>query len=146
MPRRRDKRQFPALDAIKGDERKVLNKYTDEALAFLDKARTPQQVVSYTEKLINEFYKRRASARRRDEGRVEFHTDMDEGSFALVKYGKHPIEKGVRFIIAHSDSPCLTLRTNPARYEWSEDKRDHHHGLRLAVLENGGIQKHNWEE
>ena len=54
----------------------------------------------------------------------------------LVVFGKQPLDKGVRFAIAHIDSPRLDLKPNPL-YEANE----------LAMFKThyyGGIKKYQW--
>ena len=111
-------------------------KFCEGYKEFLNKGKTERECVSYTEKLL------------KDAGYEPFEPDMSLSAGDKVYYvnrgkgiiastiGKKALTEGVRFNIAHIDSPRLDLKPNPM-YEKEE----------LAYLKThyyGGIRKYQW--
>ena len=111
-------------------------KFCEGYKEFLNKGKTERECASYTEKLL------------KDAGYKPFEPDMSLSAGDKVYYvnrgkgiiastiGKKALTEGVRFNIAHIDSPRLDLKPNPM-YEKEE----------IAYLKThyyGGIRKYQW--
>ena len=111
-------------------------KFCEGYKTYLDKGKTERECVAYTEKLL------------KDAGYRAFEPDMSlsEGdkiyfinrgkAIIASTIGKRDISEGVRFNIAHIDSPRLDLKPNPL-YEKEE----------IAYFKThyyGGIRKYQW--
>jgi aspartyl aminopeptidase len=120
-------------DEISGAEKKRVFSFADGYKIFLDSAKTEREAVSHIQAMAEK------SGFLLDPGKGTpgplirvFH----EKVIALVKPGKEPLEKGVRIIISHIDSPRLDLKQRPL-YE----------DVDLAFLKThyyGGIKKFQW--
>jgi len=133
-PRKKEKEEkklVPSLANLSSKEKRELEEYVDLYAEFLDKARTPRQVVDYVERLAYTF------GFDRDENNKIF-INEDRNNIALVNYGQFPVSEGIRILGAHVDSPCLHLKDSPL----IEDP--HLRVVRLDTQYYGGIVKYQW--
>lgn len=104
--------------------------------AFLDAGKTERECVNYTEKLVKEngYTEFDKNAHYKEYDKVYFNNRGK--NIVLITFGKRPIADGVKFNIAHIDSPRLDLKPNPL-YEQDELTyfKTHYYG---------GIKKYQW--
>ncbi|MCD7842689.1 MAG: hypothetical protein LUG56_09510, partial [Lachnospiraceae bacterium] len=127
------------------------NTYTEEQLeelealakryrAFLDAGKTERECVTETVRIVREQGYRsldevRAAGSRLQAGDKVYAVGMEK-TIALFVIGEQPLEKGMRILGAHIDSPRLDVKQDPL-YENTE----------LAYLDThyyGGIKKYQW--
>lgn len=118
------------------EQLKKAEKFCEGYKQFLDEGKTERECVAYAERLAKKSgytaFKRGTQYQAGD--RVYF-INREKNIF-LVTFGEKPLTDGVRFNIAHIDSPRLDLKPNPL-YEQEE----------LAYFKThyyGGIRKYQW--
>ena len=129
-------RRHPTVDKIVPYQRRQIDDYVERYIDFLNRIRIAPDAVKQVLEMAKEskFYKGR-----------NFHIiNDDKTAFALVKYGKKPINEGLRIIYSHCDSPCLQLKVKPLNFEWDIDLRDMHLGVELDTIPYGGVHAHQW--
>lgn len=111
-------------------------KYSDEYIDFLNKGKTERKCVKEIEKMaIEKGFKSILDIEKVSPGDKIYAINKDK-NIALFIIGKQDIEKGLRIIGSHIDSPRLDLKPNPL-YEDSE----------LSLMEThyyGGVKKYQW--
>lgn len=111
-------------------------KYSDEYMDFLNKGKTERKCVKEIEKMaIEKGFKSILDIEKVSPGDKIYAINKDK-NIALFIIGKQDIEKGLRIIGSHIDSPRLDLKPNPL-YEDSE----------LSLMEThyyGGVKKYQW--
>jgi len=120
-------------DNINSTEKKKIFAFAEGYKDFLGKAKTEREAVES----IRDISKKSGFTNEIKAGSMNpifmvFH----EKAIALVKPGKMPLEKGIRLIVSHIDSPRLDLKQRPL-YE----------DVDLAFLKThyyGGIKKYQW--
>lgn len=127
---------FPHIGKKHAEDVKRAEKFAVGYKQFLDQGKTERECVAYAEKLVKRAgfvpFDRSFSYKAGD--RAYF---VNRGkNIMLITFGSQPLEEGVRFNIAHIDSPRLDLKPNPL-YEKDE----------LAYFKThyyGGIRKYQW--
>lgn len=117
-------------------EIKALNVLCDEYREFISKCKTEREcvdeIVAMAEK---QGYRRLESVKKVKKGDRLYSVNKGK-AIALFAIGSEPLEKGMKILGAHIDSPRLDIKQNPL-YEDSE----------LAFLDThyyGGIKKYQW--
>lgn len=127
---------------IKYDDNKVkeIFNFCDEYKSFISKCKTERQCVNESIRLAESAgYKNLDDIIRNNETLKcgdKVYANNKGKSIALFLIGNEPIEKGLKILGAHIDSPRLDLKQNPL-YEEGE----------LALLDThyyGGIKKYQW--
>ncbi len=119
-----------AWEKNKGKEDEIF-KFCEGYKKFLDFAKTERKAFDYILKKASEKGFKEAG----DSSDKFFVTNRNK-SIALVKLGSNPIEKGIKFIVSHIDSPRLDLKQNPLFEEAGVGLfRTHYYG---------GIKKYHW--
>jgi aspartyl aminopeptidase len=121
-----EKKIVPSLANLTEEEKKDLEEYVVQYKDFLDNARTPRQVVDYVEEL----------ALKNGLSEDQIFINSNRSNIAIVNYSKASIDKGVKILGAHVDSPCLHIKVKPIK----EDNL----GVRLDTQYYGGIVKYQW--
>ena len=120
-------------DEISAAEKKRVFSFADGYKKFLDSAKTEREAVLHIQAMAEKSGFLLQPGKSSSGGLIRvFHGK----AIALVKPGKEPIEKGVRIIVSHIDSPRLDLKQRPL-YE----------DVDLAFLKThyyGGIKKFQW--
>ena len=118
------------------EEKKWAYEFSDYYKIFLDKSKTEREFIKnaivLAEKKGFENIENRSKL---DVGDKVYYLNREK-NLVLVIIGKEDIEKGVKFIVSHVDSPRLDLKQNPL-YE----------DLELAFFKTnyyGGIKKYQW--
>lgn len=110
--------------------------YCEDYKVFLDEAKTERRACEYTEKLAKEKgFKPFSKENRYNPGDKVYFINRNKNIVLLI-FGKTPIEKGIKFAVAHVDSPRLDLKPNPV---FEEDE--------IAFFKThyyGGIKKYQW--
>lgn len=121
-----EKKIVPSLAKLTDDEKKELEIYVEQYRDFLDKARTPRQVVDYVEEV----------AKKHGFRKNQIFINDNRSNIALVNYGRQTLGKGVKILGAHVDSPCLHIKVRPFK--------ECPLGVRLDTQYYGGIVKYQW--
>jgi len=128
-------RANPTIDNIGHSRLKEIDTFLKAYSHFLDKVRIAPDVVKEVLELYNNYeYPEETFSM----------INKDKSAFALVKFGKKPIEEGVRILYSHCDSPCLKTKSDSPILEWDPDKQPLHTGVELDVFGYGGIFPHQW--
>ncbi|MDO4960899.1 MAG: aminopeptidase [Eubacteriales bacterium] len=110
--------------------------FCEEYKTFMDVSKTERECCSYVKGLAEkQGYKAFSAGKKYKSGDKVYFINRDK-NIILVTFGKKPLEEGVRFNIAHIDSPRLDLKPFPL-YEKDE----------VAYLKThyyGGIRKYQW--
>ncbi len=122
-----------AWDHIPDPQMKHLENYMREYRSFLDLAKTERESVETAVEMLEKagFSNIRTT---KDTGKIYY--NHHDRALAVFRQGKAPIQKDLRIIVAHVDSPRLDLKQYPL-YEDEE----------LAMLKThyyGGIKKYQW--
>ena len=115
---------------------KVIMKFSDEYIYFLNKGKTERECVAFAKKMLDENgFKDIAECETLKSGDKVYYINRDKSIYAAV-IGKEKLEKGLNVIGAHVDSPRLDLKPNPL-YEEGEFAyfKTHYYG---------GIKKYQW--
>lgn len=125
----------PALvwDSISAAEKKKVFDFAEDYKDFLSKVKTEREAVAFIREsaLKNGFSEKMEANTLNPVFRV-----FKDKTIALVRPGKAPIDKGLRLIVSHIDTPRLDLKQRPL-YE----------DVDLAFLKThyyGGIKKYQW--
>ena len=115
---------------------KVIMKFSDEYIYFLNKGKTERECVAFAKKMLDEngFRDIAECETLKSEDKV-YYINRDKSIYAAV-VGKEKLENGLNVIGAHVDSPRLDLKPNPL-YEEGEFAyfKTHYYG---------GIKKYQW--
>lgn len=128
--------KFPNIAAANPDSFKDAERFCEGYKAFLDAGKTERECVSYAEALAKKAgYRPFERSRKYKAGDKVYYNNRGK-SLILSTIGRESLEKGVRFNIAHIDSPRLDLKPNPL-YESRELSyfKTHYYG---------GIRKYQW--
>lgn len=113
----------------KKENDKTIDSFCDEYLQFISKNKTEREVIISTKKIfINNGYKNKKGNK--------FYITNRNKNIAIVKLGSNNLNKGVKIIVSHVDSPRLDLKQNPLYQDTS-----------LALFKThyyGGIKKYQW--
>ncbi len=123
-------KSLSAEDIVKADE------FCGEYAEFLNLAKTEREAVEVSLQTAKENGFEEYDRNKKYNAGDRVYCINRNKNILLAVFGKQPLEKGVRFSIAHIDSPRLDLKPNPL-YEASE----------LAMLKThyyGGIKKYQW--
>jgi len=115
---------------------KVIMKFSDEYIYFLNKGKTERECVAFTKKMLDENgFKCICEYETLKPGDKVYYINRDKSIYAAV-IGKEKLENGLNVIGAHVDSPRLDLKPNPL-YEEGEFAyfKTHYYG---------GIKKYQW--
>jgi len=123
---------------LKYDEKqlKEVDALSDEYIDFISECKTERECVDRIIEMAKKLgYKDLASVKKAKAGDKLYAVNKGK-AIALFIVGKEPLEKGMKILGAHIDSPRLDVKQNPL-YEDTE----------LALLEThyyGGIKKYQW--
>lgn len=115
---------------------KVIMKFSDEYIYFLNKVKTERECVAFAKKMLEENgFKDICECETLKSGDKVYYINRDKSIYAAV-IGKEKVENGLNVIGAHVDSPRLDLKPNPL-YEEGEFAyfKTHYYG---------GIKKYQW--
>ena len=129
-------RPHPTLDGIGERQKGRISRFAKQYIEFLRDAKIAPDVVGAVLQMAEQkdFY-----------SGDNFHIiNEDKTAFALVKYGRQPIRKGVRLMYGHCDSPSLKTKPDPLILEWSPDYQPLHTGVELDTFSYGGVNPHQW--
>lgn len=115
---------------------KVIMKFSDEYIYFLNKGKTERECTSFVKKMLDENgFKCICEYETLKPGDKVYYINRDKSIYAAV-IGKEKLENGLNVIGAHVDSPRLDLKPNPL-YEEGEFAyfKTHYYG---------GIKKYQW--
>lgn len=128
--------QFPRIAKEAPEQIDEAFAYCEDYKAFLNRAKTEREFVTEAVKLLTEAgYEPFEVGKAYAPGQKIYEINRKK-ALIMTTMGTEPLEKGVRFNIAHIDSPRLDLKPNPM-YEKSD----------LAYLKThyyGGIRKYQW--
>ena len=111
-------------------------KYSDEYIDFLNKGKTERKCVKEIEKMaIEKGFKSILDIEKVSPGDKIYAINKDK-NIALFIIGKQDIEKGLRIIGSHIDSPRLDLKPNPL---YEDDNMGY-----FKTHYYGGIKKYQW--
>ena len=111
-------------------------KYSDEYMDFLNKGKTERKCVKEIEKMaIEKGFKSILDIEKVSPGDKIYAINKDK-NIALFIIGKQDIEKGLRIIGSHIDSPRLDLKPNPL---YEDDNMGY-----FKTHYYGGIKKYQW--
>ena len=111
-------------------------KYSDEYMDFLNKGKTERKCVKEIEKMaIEKGFKSILDIEKVSPGDKIYAINKDK-NIALFIIGKQDIEKGLRIIGSHIDSPRLDLKPNPL---YEDDNMGY-----FKTHYYGGIKNINW--
>ena len=121
-------------------ELKTLEKYCGDYIEFLSKAKTERRAHDYVvEEAISEGYRDMQDViAKGDSLKPGDKVYMSTGgrTVMLVKVGKQSLDKGMRIVGGHTDSPRLDLKPNPLYEEGAMALMDTHY--------YGGVRKYQW--
>ena len=115
---------------------KVIMKFSDEYIYFLNKGKTERECVTFAKKMLDENdFKDICECETLKSGDKVYYINRDKSIYAAV-VGKEKLENGLNVIGSHVDSPRLDLKPNPL-YEEGEFAyfKTHYYG---------GIKKYQW--
>jgi len=121
---------------VDADLEKVIMKFSDEYIYFLNKGKTERECVAFTKKMLDENgFKCICEYETLKPGDKVYYINRDKSIYAAV-VGKEKLENGLNVIGSHVDSPRLDLKPNPL-YEEGEFAyfKTHYYG---------GIKKYQW--
>ena len=121
---------------VDADLEKVIMKFSDEYIYFLNKGKTERECVAFAKKMLDENgFRDIAECKILKAGDKVYYINRDKSIYAAV-VGKEKLENGLNVIGAHVDSPRLDLKPNPL-YEEGEFAyfKTHYYG---------GIKKYQW--
>ena len=117
-------------------ELKELMAFNEEYIKFLSKAKTERESVNISVKILEEKgFKEGNSLDKLNPGDKVYFTNKGKNVAAFV-IGSEPIEKGLRVLGAHIDSPRLDVKQNPLYEKNSFAMLDTHY--------YGGVKKYQW--
>lgn len=151
FPKRQLKRECPSMKGFGRNGRgRELQAFLARYEKFLARALVPPLVVEE----VLEMAKRKGYKHHKETSQpnAPFYVLGPDGhSFALVKPGRKPtakskdrLDKGVKIVAAHVDSPSLILRAMPTRLEWCPDNGPLFPGAMLKTVPSGGIIPGQW--
>ncbi len=110
--------------------------YCEEYKEFLNNCKTERKTCEYSEKLAKENgFEMFSKEKKYKPGDKAYFINRNK-NIVLIVFGKNNIAKGIKFAVAHIDSPRLDLKPNPV-YEDDE----------IAYFKThyyGGIKKYQW--
>lgn len=129
-----------AWEKYSGDHMQDMNKFCDEYMDFLNKAKTERRFVDEVEKFAQErgfiSYESVIKKRLQPSHGMKIYKKIKNKAIILCVVGKEELVDGLNIVGAHIDAPRLDLKQNPL-YEDTE----------LGMLEThyyGGIKKYQW--
>ena len=126
------KNAWEKYDEFELDE---LMKFNDEYITFLSKAKTERECVKYAIKMLeNAGFKDANQKYHLERGDKVYFTNKGKNLAAFV-IGE-PLEKGLRILGAHIDSPRLDVKQNPLYEKYNFALLDTHY--------YGGVKKYQW--
>ena len=129
-------RSVKGLQSVSAEDIANADAFSKGYTAFLDKAKTEREAVETSVKIAKENGFTEYNSQKNYQAGDRVYVVNRKKNIMLVVFGKQPLDKGVRFAIAHIDSPRLDLKPNPL-YEANE----------LAMFKThyyGGIKKYQW--
>jgi len=129
-------RSVKGLQSVSEEDIANADAFSKGYTAFLDKAKTEREAVETSVRIAKENGFAEYDPEKNYQAGDRVYVVNRKKNIMLVVFGKQPLDKGVRFAIAHIDSPRLDLKPNPL-YEANE----------LAMFKThyyGGIKKYQW--
>lgn len=124
------------LQSVSKENIAEADKFAKGYMVFLDHAKIEREAVETSVKLAEENGFSEYDPQKTYHAGDRVYVVNRKKNIVLIVFGKQPLDKGVRFAIAHIDSPRLDLKPNPL-YETNE----------LAMFKThyyGGIKKYQW--
>lgn len=137
------KRSAPAAkDFGKVRRKKLEEEYIPEYLHFLEKSRVPTEVV----KNVVEMAQVAGFVSGINDEKPFFVTNREANAFAIAHPGRgsNRLNRGLRLIFTHVDSPCLKLKSSPTLLEGSYDDTVLTSGVLLDAENYGSIDPTQW--
>ena len=129
-----------AWEKYGGDHMQNMNKFCDEYIDFLNKAKTERRFVNEVEKIAKEngfiSYEHVIKNKLQPSHGMKIYKTIKNKAIILCTVGREDLTAGLNIVGAHIDAPRLDLKQNPL-YEDTE----------LGLLEThyyGGIKKYQW--
>ena len=122
--------------SVDSEKEKIIFKFSDEYIYFLNKGKTERECCSFTRKMLEENgFKCICEYEALKPGDKVYYINREKSVYAAI-IGNKELEDGVNVIGAHIDSPRLDLKPNPL-YEEGEFAyfKTHYYG---------GIKKYQW--
>ena len=121
---------------LSDDELSAIFKYADEYMYYLNSSKTEKEIVQTSKEiLLKNGFVDISEKEELNPGDKVFFVNRGRSLYAAV-IGESPLEKGMKIVAAHGDSPRIDLKQNPV-YEDNE----------LAMFKThyyGGIKKYQW--
>ena len=121
---------------LSDDELAAIFKYADEYMYYLNSSKTEKEIVQTSKEiLLKNGFVDISEKEELNPGDKVFFVNRGRSLYAAV-IGESPLEKGLKIVAAHGDSPRIDLKQNPV-YEDNE----------LAMFKThyyGGIKKYQW--
>ena len=118
------------------DIMKRVNEYCEPYKKFLDICKTEREACKYSVELAEkEGFELFSKSKKYKPGDKAYLLNRDK-NIVLIIFGNKPIEEGIKFAVAHIDSPRLDLKPNPV---FEDDE--------IAYFKThyyGGIKKYQW--
>ncbi len=127
---------FKHIGVLKPDDIKPSMDFAEGYKKFLDSAKTERECVDVIKNMAEDKGYAEFDANKKYEPFDKVYSINRGKNIFLVTFGKRPLSDGVKFNIAHIDSPRLDIRPNPM-YESND----------IAYLKThyyGGIRKYQW--
>ena len=121
---------------LSDDELKEIFQYADEYMYYLNTSKTEKEIVQNSKEiLMKNGFEDILDKKELHPGDKVFFVNRNRSLYVAV-IGEEPLEKGLKIVAAHADSPRIDLKQNPM-YEDNE----------LVMLKThyyGGIKKYQW--
>ena len=121
---------------LSDDELKKIFQYADEYMYYLNTSKTEKEIVQNSKEiLMRNGFEDILDKKELHPGDKVFFVNRNRSLYVAV-IGEEPLEKGLKIVAAHADSPRIDLKQNPM-YEDNE----------LVMLKThyyGGIKKYQW--
>ncbi len=115
---------------------KSVDEYCELYKVFLDSCKTEREACKYSVELAEkEGFKPFSKSKKYEPGDKAYLLNRDK-NVVLVIFGKKPIKEGIKFAVAHIDSPRLDLKPNPV---FEDDDMAY-----FKTHYYGGIKKYQW--
>ncbi|MBI5804400.1 hypothetical protein HY450_04090 [Candidatus Pacearchaeota archaeon] len=113
-----------------------------EYLTFLRRSRVPVEVVHN----VVDMAKKKGYLSGVQDRQPFFVTSREANTFALVHPGREPnrLNRGLRLILTHVDSPCLKLKVSPTLFEGSKNETILTSSVLLDTQPYGEIEPSQW--
>ncbi len=129
-------RNVKGLQSVSSDDIAQADEFAKGYMTFLNHAKIEREAVATSVQIARENGFTEYDSTKNYQAGDRVYVVNRKKNIMLVVFGRQPLDKGVRFAIAHIDSPRLDLKPNPL-YETNE----------LAMFKThyyGGIKKYQW--